>query len=150
MNSKHLRSLSKLDLLEIMHQQELEIERLSAEKEEAERVLDERSLSASQAGSLAEASLMVSGILQAAQDAADIYLENIRTLETEKTAAAERLEKEAMAKAAAILERSERRRMEAEARARQIVTDMQRYLDEFFTQLTTMQSGLLKCNQKWS
>jgi carboxylesterase type B len=150
LNSKHLRSLSKLDLLEIMHQQELEIERLSAEKEEAERVLDERSLSASQAGSLAEASLMVSGILQAAQDAADIYLENIRTLETEKTAAAERLEKEAMAKAAAILERSERRRMEAEARARQIVTDMQRYLDEFFTQLTTMQSGLLKCNQKWS
>lgn len=142
MNSKQLRSLSKLDLLEIMHRQELEIERLTAEKEEAVSMLDERQLSVRQAGSLAEASLMVSGILRSAQDAADIYLENIRSLEAEKSAAAEKLEKEAMAKAAAIIEKSEHYRIEAETRARQIVTEIQRYLDEFFSQTTTTQPDL--------
>jgi len=84
-----LSSLSKLELLEILHKQELEIERLKSEKESL--------LSIGQAGSIAEASLMVSGVMQAAQDAADMYLESVKAVEAEKNSVAERRNEEIMA-----------------------------------------------------
>ena len=89
MANKELSSLSKLELLEILHKQELEIERLKSEKESL--------LSIGQAGSIAEASLMVSGVMQAAQDAADMYLESVKAVEAEKNSVAERRNEEIMA-----------------------------------------------------
>ena len=65
-------------------------------------------------GSLAEASLSVSGVLRAAQEAADVYLQNIKLIEAEKTAAAEKIEQEAKERANAIIRDAELRRGELE------------------------------------
>jgi len=138
---KELRSLSKPELLEMMYQQVLEIEKLSAEKDEALKKLDERRVSLEEAGSLAEASLMLSGVMKAAQDAADVYLENIRNIEADKAALAERLENEAKEKSVAIYVAAEQRRAEAENATKQIVVNTQRFLDWYSTQLDAMRNG---------
>ena len=81
MTDRRLRSLSKTEMLNIMYQQEKEIERLTAENQG----LSERCLSLERTGPLAEASLAVSGIIQATQNAADEYLENLHTINEDST-----------------------------------------------------------------
>ena len=141
MTEKQLRSLSKPELLEMMHQQGLEIERLSGENEEMSKKLDERRLSVEQAGSLAEASMMLSGVMKAAQDAADVYLDNIRNIESEKAATAQELEREAMERTVAIYAEAERRRAGAEDAAKQIVANAERFLNWYAEQLAAMREG---------
>ena len=81
MTDKQLRSLSKMHMLSLLHEQESEVERLVAENNELQERLNDRRLKIEQAGSLADASVVLTGILQAAQDAADMYLENVRLME---------------------------------------------------------------------
>ena len=140
MTEKQVRTLTKLDMLKMLQQQEVEINRLQTEKTEAIRQLDERRIQIGNAGSIAEASLMVSGIMKAAQDAADIFLENVCVLDAQKAEMLEELEEKAAERANAIYNEAERRRIEAEREARQIIaevehearqiiTDMQIYVD---------------------
>lgn len=141
MTEKDLRSLSKLELLEMLRQQELEIEQLTVEKEESEKQLDDRRLSIDNAGSIAEASVLLSGVMKAAQEAADVYLENVKTLESEKIAMAEKLEQESMDRVAVIFSEAERRRAEAENETRQILENINRILSWFSSQLSVMHNG---------
>ena len=60
-----------------------ENERLRKRLVEVERSLDDRRIEATRAGSLAEASLRLSGVFQAADQAAIQYLENVRRLARE-------------------------------------------------------------------
>jgi len=130
MTDKQLRSLSKTQLYSLLHKQELEIERLGAENIK----LTEKSVSLEQAGSLAEASMIVSGIMEAAQSAADIYLDSIQTVETERLESIEKLEEEAKARA---LRTIELKNAETKARMERLVTDM---LQVFNHQLETLAS----------
>lgn len=56
-------------------------------KKAIEKLREEKLASASYAGSIAEASLQLSGIFEAAQRAADLYLENIKRLHDETSEA---------------------------------------------------------------
>jgi cell division septum initiation protein DivIVA len=85
MTEKKLRSLGKTDLLRIMHMQEDEIERLSAKNSELEGRLKDRRIMLEKAGSIAEASIAISGVLQAAQESANLYIESLRVMESELT-----------------------------------------------------------------
>lgn len=75
-----LKKLSRIDLLEIMVEQETEIERLRTELDEANRKLEDRRTRMESAGSIAEAALKVSGVFEAAQQAADQYLTELKEL----------------------------------------------------------------------
>jgi len=83
-NENELRKLSRVDLLEILVEQETEIERLKAELEEAQEQLRERQLKIEQTGSIAEASIVINGVFEAAQQAAEQYLENVKRSEEEQ------------------------------------------------------------------
>ena len=129
---------------EQIERQNARIIRLTVEKDEQrkemERLITERDelASASKAagnkqpsqlplenpGSLAEASLSVSGVLKAAQEAADVYLENIRLLEAEKAAEAEKIEKEAMERAEAIIREAEHKCKELEEAEKKALGDL--------------------------
>lgn len=148
MTEKELRSLSKLELLEMLRQQELEIGQLTVEKEESARMLDERRVSFEQAGSLADASVVLSGVMKAAQDAADVYLDNIKNLEAEKAEIAAKIEQESIDKVAFIYTEAERRRAEAENETRQIIINTQRFLDWYAAQLTAMRAGFFDAVQR--
>lgn len=78
MTEKEFRKLSRLELLEILTEQSRRIEELSQKLEETEKKLQSRKLQIEKAGSIAEASLQLNRVFEAAQAAADQYLENVR------------------------------------------------------------------------
>lgn len=78
MTDRELRKLRRAELLEMLIESEQINERLKEEVEVLRQQVTEREMKIDRAGSLAEAALQLSGIFEAAQDAADRYLENIR------------------------------------------------------------------------
>lgn len=78
MTEKELRRLSRTDLLEMLLEQSKEVQRLQQELEETKQKLKDRRLMEKEAGSIAEAALRINKVFEAAQQAADQYLENIR------------------------------------------------------------------------
>ena len=82
-NSRNpLRKLSKLQLLELLAQQERELQALRKELEEKNAALVDRRIQIENAGSIAEAALKINGVFEAAQKAADQYLESLKTAHT--------------------------------------------------------------------
>lgn len=73
-----LRKLSKLQLLELLAQQERELQALRKALEEKDAALAERRIQMERAGSIAEAALRLNGVFEAAQRAADQYLESLQ------------------------------------------------------------------------
>ena len=108
MTDKELKRLSRAELLEMLLTQTKVNEQLKQELTEANARLATKELHVSQAGTLADAALALNGVFEAAQAAADQYLDNVRDTEdicrqmredAEKEAA--RIVAEAQAKAAA-------------------------------------------------
>lgn len=112
---------SKNDLLDSLTEK---VNYLESENERLTKRIEERKFSFENAGSLAEASLSVSGIMKAAQEAADVYLQNIRMLEEEKVTASQKIEDEAKAKADAIIKAAEEKCAEIEREERKSVEDL--------------------------
>ena len=80
MTDKELRKLKRADLLEIMVAQSKEIDRLKKELEETKEKLEARELMIAETGSIAEASLALYDVIGRAQQAADLYLENVKRM----------------------------------------------------------------------
>ena len=78
MKKKELKRLSRLQLMEIMVEQEKENNRLRKRVQELEEKLADRTLRVSNAGSLAEAALAVNGFFEAADAACQQYRENLQ------------------------------------------------------------------------
>ena len=78
MTDDELRRLKRADLLELLLAQVKENEEMRRQLEEARARERDRTIALSEAGSIAEASLKLSGIFEAAQQAADQYLENVK------------------------------------------------------------------------
>lgn len=72
-----LKKLTRQELLEMLIESEKHVDQLEKELEEAREELDDRRIMIENSGSIAEAALRLSGIFEAAQAAADQYLENI-------------------------------------------------------------------------
>ena len=82
MKNKNLRKLKRKDLLEIILEQTKRIECLEIELSKLKSEYEERKISISNFGSLAEASLELSGIFKAADEAVKIYIDNIQNQNT--------------------------------------------------------------------
>ena len=76
MKEKDLRRLSRADLLEMLIDQSKEVQILREKLEKAEAELKKREIAIQNAGSIAEASLMLNGVFEAAQAACREYVEN--------------------------------------------------------------------------
>lgn len=72
-----LKKLSRQDLMEMLVESERHVEQLEKELEETRKQLEDRKIQIENAGSIAEAALKLNGIFEAAQAAADQYLENL-------------------------------------------------------------------------
>lgn len=81
MDSKKLRNLSRQDLLELLLEQVRENEVLIEENKGLKNELKRREVIAKEKGSLAEACLEIVGIFEKADEAAQIYLDNLKNLE---------------------------------------------------------------------
>ena len=106
MTEKDLRKLNRYQLLEMLIMQTERADKLQSKLEETEKKLNDKEIRMAALGSIAEASLQLSGVFEAAQAAADRYLEAAKKQ-------AEEIEEDAHKKAAQIL-------MQAQAQARRI------------------------------
>lgn len=77
---RQLQKLKRNELLQILLEVEQENEQLVQENKELKERLASKELVVREAGSLANASVQLSGVLLAAQDAAEMYLQGVRTL----------------------------------------------------------------------
>ena len=80
MQDRDLQKLKRADLLEMLVELSKENDALKRELEEAQRKLEDRNIILREAGNIAEASLRLNGVFDAAQKAAEQYLENVRRL----------------------------------------------------------------------
>lgn len=78
MTDKELHRLKRSELLEILVEMSEENDRLKEENESLKNQLCDKNIQIENSGSIAEAALKLSGIFEAAQKAADCYLENIK------------------------------------------------------------------------
>lgn len=78
MTEKELKKLNRYQLLELIIIQTEEMEKMKKELEDTKVKLEKKEILLSEAGNIAEASLQLSGIFEAAQKAADIYLASIK------------------------------------------------------------------------
>ena len=78
MTDNELKRMSRADLREILLAQSREIERLRDEVAELNDRLEEREILMSRSGSIAEASLRLNRVFEAAQKAADQYVDSVR------------------------------------------------------------------------
>ena len=80
MESKELKKMSRKDMLVILLEQTKRIRELEDELKKANEKLESKKVVFKNAGSLADAALQLSGIFNTAQEAATIYLSNIKEL----------------------------------------------------------------------
>lgn len=110
MTDKELKKLSRADLLELLLVQTRETESVKRQLQEAEKALEERQLRMATVGSLAEAVLEVNGVMAAAQEAANQYLENIAAMEEEAKQRCDNMIRVAKKEAQRILEEAYRKK----------------------------------------
>ena len=112
MTEKELRRLSRTDLLELLLAQRKENEQLRCILDETQSQLADRTIKIDNAGSIAEASLQLSGIFTAAQDSCQHYIENIKLLSERQSKVCQQMEAETK-------EKCDRMVAEAEQKAQQ-------------------------------
>ena len=78
MTEKELRKLSRYQLLELLVMQTERVEKLQKQLEQAEAQFNDQDIRLTALGSIAEASMQLSGVFEAAQAAADSYLASAR------------------------------------------------------------------------
>ena len=134
MTSKELKRLSRVDLLEMLIMQTQENENLKKQIAQMQEKLDSRDIAINNSGSIAEASLQLNGVFEAARAAADQYLDNIRNMESN----CRRTEEETEAKCAAMLEDASAAasRIESNAKAESSAywAELSQRLDAFYAE----------------
>ena len=83
MTDKEFKRLSRSQLIDIIYQLQLKQDELIADNENLSKALADKRLRVSKAGNIADAALEIHNVMQAAQDAAAHYLEEIRIMRNE-------------------------------------------------------------------
>ena len=115
MTDRELRKLSRTDLLEMLVDLSEELNLVKQQLAAAEEKLNNRQILIEKAGSIAEASLQLNGVFEAAEAAGEQYVENIRNLSDRQDEICRRIEWECRQKARRRLEEVERKCMQMES-----------------------------------
>ena len=78
MTDKEFKRLNRSQLIDIIYQFQLKQDELMAENEKLSKALADKRIRIEKAGNVAEAALEIHNVMQAAQDAADHYLEEMK------------------------------------------------------------------------
>lgn len=103
MTDKEFKRLSRAQLIDIIYQFQLQVDKLTEENSVLERELADKRLRLRDAGNIADAALEINDCFRSAQNAAEQYLDEIKAIREETEAERQRILSEAQAEAAAIL-----------------------------------------------
>lgn len=103
-----------------------------------QEIIEKREIRLENCGSIAEAALEIQGLMQSAQTAADIYIENIRRMSAETAEKCAKLENESLEKAEQTVSAASEKAVEiiaaAEARAEEIMRSASESANEIIKQ----------------
>ena len=116
MTERELRKLSRTDLLELLLAQRRENEQLRCILDQTQAQLADRTIKIDKAGSIADSSLQLSGIFNAAQDSCKYYMDNIKLLSERQSALCQQMEQETT-------ERCRKMEQETKVKCDQMVTE---------------------------
>lgn len=136
MKDKNLKRLGREELLELLIEKTRENETLHSQLDEALAQLDDRMLRIENAGSMAEAALLVNGVLDAAQQAAQQYVENMQKRWHEQEEACTTMEEESRARAERLLMDTRMQCVKMEQETQQRCAELRRTAEQ-------------EANQKW-
>ena len=103
MTDKEFQHLNRSQLIDIIYQFQLQIDKLTEQNQELERELADKRLRLSNAGNIADAALEINDCFRSAQNAAEQYLNEIKTIREETEVERQRILSDAQAEAAAII-----------------------------------------------
>lgn len=106
MTDKEFKRLSRSQLIDIIYQLQLKQKELEEENRKLKAEVGDKRIRLREAGNIAEAALAMHNVMQSAQDAADQYLEEIRTMKKETAENCNRALEKAKQEAAAIVARA--------------------------------------------
>ena len=101
MTQYEMKKLSRKELLQLAAEERAQIRILQEHLEIAENELHKREININEAGSIAEASMKLSNVFEAAQEACRLYTDNIQRLSERQESICAEIEKETKEKAAA-------------------------------------------------
>ena len=103
MTDKEFQRLSRSQLIDVIYQFQLQVDKLTEQNQELERELADKRLRLRNAGNIADAALAINDCFRSAQNAAEQYLNEIKAIREETEAERQRILSEAQAEAAAIV-----------------------------------------------
>ena len=103
MTDKEFKRLSRAQMIEIIYQLQLQIDKLSEQTQKLESELADKRIRLSNAGNIADAALEINDCFRSAQNAAEQYLNEIKAIREEAEAERQRILAQARAEAAAII-----------------------------------------------
>lgn len=80
MTDREVHKLKRVELLELLLELSKENDKLKDENQKLKEKLNDKTLYIENCGSIAEAAMQLCGVFEAAQNAADCYLENIKLM----------------------------------------------------------------------
>lgn len=124
MTANDLKKLSRMDLLELLIARSEEVEKLRNLLKDAEEKLNQREIILNEAGSIAEASLQLNGIFEAAQSASKQYLDSIQLYHDYQKLVCEKMERKIKDDAERSLEDAKRKCEQMETETKYKCTEM--------------------------
>lgn len=124
MTANDLKKLSRMDLLELLIARSEEVEKLQALLKDAEEKLNQREIILKEAGSIAEASLRLNGIFEAAQSASRQYLDSIQLYLDYQKLVCEKMEQRIKEEAEQSLENTRKKCEQMETETKYKCTEM--------------------------
>ena len=155
MSEKELQHLTRTELLEILLEREKENIALRAQVKELQEKLDDKVLTIDKVGSIAQASLVLNGIFEAAEASCQQYIQNVQLRSARQDQINQQREKESRAQAAALLQQTRQkcqlleqqtaaRCQQMEARADAVVEEKWANISKRLTDLYDSHQGLLE------
>ena len=119
MTDKEFKRLNRAQLIDVIYQLQLQVDKLAQQNQSLEKALEDKRLRISNAGSLAEAALEINNCFRNAQSAAEQYLNEIKAIRDTLEADRQRILAEAREKASLVVAdaQTEADRLLANARA---------------------------------
>ena len=142
MTDRELQKLKRVELLQLLVEQSRELDALRQELAQARRELEARELQLQEAGSIAEASMQLNGVFEAAQRAADQYLESIRYQSEHMEEKCAAMEEATRLRCDQMLKEAEATVQQAQKDSDECWRDVKGKLEDYLRQQTALQ-GLL-------
>lgn len=125
MTDKEFKRLNRAQLIDIIYQFQLQIDKLTEQNLKLKRELADKRLRLRNAGNIADAALEINNCFRSAQDAADQYLNEIKLIRDETEAERQRILARAQAAADAILADAKKARGDAGTSIEKILDELE-------------------------